>query len=174
MRQKHNLCRVWSRRHWKSIVLHVFKQTWQWNYHSMNVSGYRSVIGKWRILLKFDDYRGLNLVHQFGIISNKANKFEVEGTVQDVLKGRCGRKRSSTDNRVLMQSCRFLHDPQRSHWGNILVRLVSRNPVFMECCELKMEALHSETCPRSTSLLGVYCGRRWIFWTCTCLRKFKE
>ena len=21
-------------------ILHVFKQTWQWNYHSMNVSGY--------------------------------------------------------------------------------------------------------------------------------------
>ena len=26
------------------------------------------------------------------------DKFEVDGTVQDVLKGRCGRKRSSTDN----------------------------------------------------------------------------
>ena len=26
------------------------------------------------------------------------DKFEVDGTVQDVLKGRCGRRRSSTDN----------------------------------------------------------------------------
>ena len=27
--------------------------------------------------------------------------------------------------------------------------------------------------PCSTSLLWVYCGRRWTFWTCTGLRKFK-
>ncbi|KAJ4439480.1 hypothetical protein ANN_07604 [Periplaneta americana] len=31
-------------------------------------------------------------------ITRIQNKFEVDGTVQDVLKGRCGRKRSSTDN----------------------------------------------------------------------------
>ena len=39
------------------------------------------------------------------------DKFDVDGTVQDVLKVRLGRKIT----RVLMQSCRFLHDPQRSH-----------------------------------------------------------
>ena len=31
-------------------------------------------------------------------ITRIQDKFEVDGTVQDVLKGRCGRKRSSTDN----------------------------------------------------------------------------
>ena len=31
-------------------------------------------------------------------ITRIRDKFEVAGTVQDVLKGRCGRKRSSTDN----------------------------------------------------------------------------
>ena len=116
------------------IVLHVFKQTWWWNYHSMNVSGCRKCYWKvenvevqrrWRI--------------EFGTppptrvtITRIRDKFEVDRTVQDVLKGRCGRKRSSTETKVLMQSCRFLHDFQRSHWGNVLVRLVSRNPVFIE------------------------------------------
>ena len=38
------------------------------------------------MLLKFNDVGGLNLVHL------------VEGSVQDVFKGRCGRKRSSADN----------------------------------------------------------------------------
>ena len=46
----------------KFIVLHVFKQTWRRNYHSMNVSGYWSVVGKWRMLLKFNDVGGLNSV----------------------------------------------------------------------------------------------------------------
>ena len=43
------------------------------------------------------------------------DKFEVDGAVQDVLKGRCGR-RSSTDNEnadAVMQV--FLHDPQGIH-----------------------------------------------------------
>ena len=31
-------------------------------------------------------------------ITRIRDKFKVDGTVQDVLKGRCGRKRSSTDN----------------------------------------------------------------------------
>ena len=37
------------------IILHIFKQIWRWNYHSMNVSGYWSVIGKWRMLLKLNE-----------------------------------------------------------------------------------------------------------------------
>ena len=36
-----------------------------------------------------------------------------------------------------MQSCRFLHDPQRSHWCNVLVRLVSKKPELIEFFELK-------------------------------------
>ena len=39
-------------------------------------------------------------------ITRIRGKFQVDGTVQDVLKGRCGRKRSSTDNEsvdVVMQ-----------------------------------------------------------------------
>ena len=54
-------------------------------------------------------------------ITRIRDKFEVDGTVQDVLKGRSGRKRSS----------------------------ISNNPDDMSLC--------------STSLLGVYCGRRWTF-----------
>ena len=45
------------------VVLRVIKQTWRWNYQLMNVSNYWSVIGKWRMLLVFNDVRGLNLVH---------------------------------------------------------------------------------------------------------------
>ena len=43
------------------------------------------------------------------------DKFEVDGTVQDVLKIRCGRKRSSTYNESADAVVRiFLHDPQCS------------------------------------------------------------
>ena len=74
-------------------------------------------------------------------ITRIREKFEVEGTVQDVLKGRCGRKRSSTDNESADAVMQVLHDLQRSQWGNVLVRLVSRNPVFIEFCELKNGSL---------------------------------
>ena len=43
------------------------------------------------------------------------DKFEVDGTVQDVLKGRCARKRSSTDNEsvdAVMQV--FTRSPKKS------------------------------------------------------------
>ena len=46
------------------------------------------------------------------------DKSKVNGTAENVLKCRCGIKR------VLMHSCGFLHDPQRSHWSNVLVRLL--------------------------------------------------
>ena len=37
-----------------------------------------------------------------------------------------------------------MHDPQRSQWGNVLMRLVSWKPVFIKICEIKNEkALHS-------------------------------
>ena len=60
-------------------------------------------------------------------ITRIREKFEVDGTVQDVLKGRCGRKRSSTDNEradAVMQ---------------VFAR--SRNAVFIEFCELKNGSL---------------------------------
>ena len=65
-------------------------------------------------------------------ITKIRDKFEVDGTVQDVFKGRYGRKRSSTDKEradAVMQV--FARSP-RNHWGNVVVRLVSRNPVFIE------------------------------------------
>ena len=80
--------------------------------------------------------------------------------------------------RVLMQSCRFLHDAQTSQWENVLVRLVSRNPVFIafwtyhQWYSISNNPDSLSLC--STSLLRVYCGRSWTFWTCTGLRKFKE
>ena len=37
-------------KHSNAFIVHVFKETWRWNYHSMNVSGYWSVVGKWRML----------------------------------------------------------------------------------------------------------------------------
>ena len=56
------------------------------------------------------------------------DKFEVDVTVQDMLKGWYGRKRSSTDNESADAAMQVLHDPQEV----ILVRLVSRNSVFTE------------------------------------------
>ena len=41
--------KAWEKHSNTFIVIHVFKQTWRWNYDSMNVSGYGSVIGKWRM-----------------------------------------------------------------------------------------------------------------------------
>ena len=83
------------------IVLHMFKQTWRWNYHQilMNVSGYWSVVGKWRIL-KFNDIGGVigTPPPTKVTVTRNRNEFEVDGRVQYLLKGRCGRKRSSTDN----------------------------------------------------------------------------
>ena len=47
-------------------------------------------------------------------ITRIRDKLEVHGTVQDVLKVGA-EKRKVPMMRVLMQSCRFLHDPQRSN-----------------------------------------------------------
>ena len=67
------------------IFLHVFKQTWRWNYHSMNVSGYWNVIEKWRMLLKFNDV-GTSPPTRV-TMARIRDKFEVDETVQDVFKG---------------------------------------------------------------------------------------
>ena len=75
-------------------------------------------------------------------ITRIRDEFEVDGTVQAVLKGRCGRRREvPLIRKRLMQSCRFLHDPERSHWSNVLARLLSRNSVFIEFCELRNGSL---------------------------------
>ena len=58
------------------------------------------------------------------------DKFEVDGTVQDVLKGRCGRKRGSTDN-------------NQSSDAVMQVKLVSRNPVLIEFRKLKNGLVHA-------------------------------
>ena len=105
-------------------------------------------------------------------------KFEVDGTVQDVLKGRWVSKRSSTDNEnahAVMQV--FARSPKKS-LRQCSPRLVSRNPVFVEfwtCYQWYSTSNNPDGMSFcSTSLLGVYCCRRWTFWTCTGLRKFKE
>ena len=52
----------------------------------MNVSGYRSVNAKWRMLLKFNDIGGLNLIHHHqqvdpggSVVIIFATGFEVRG-----------------------------------------------------------------------------------------------
>ena len=59
------------------IVLHMFKQAWRWNYHLMNVSGYWSVIGKWRMLLKLNDVGGFNLVRHNQQGNNNKNQRQI-------------------------------------------------------------------------------------------------
>ena len=46
------------------IILHVFKQTWQRNYHSMNVSSYWGAIGTWRMFLSSTMLEGLNVLFE--------------------------------------------------------------------------------------------------------------
>ena len=48
-------------------------------------------------------------------ITRIRDKFEVDGTMQDVLKGRCGRKRSYTDNESADVVMQVLARSQRSH-----------------------------------------------------------
>ena len=62
----------------------------------INISGYWNVIGKWRKLLA--TWFGTSPPPTRITIIRIRDKFEVDGTMQDVLKGRCGIKRSSTDN----------------------------------------------------------------------------
>ena len=83
------------------IVLHVFKQKSQWNCHYdeckwllkcyWKVENVIEVQWRWRVEFGIPPPTRLTIIRT-------RNKFEVDGTVQDVLKGRCGRKRSSSDN----------------------------------------------------------------------------
>ena len=85
------------------------------NKHSKNVSGYWSVTEKWRTLLKFNDVGGwiLYTTTNKGKNNKIRGKFEVDGKVKDVLKVGAEEKEVPLTTRVLMQSCRFLHDPQK-------------------------------------------------------------
>ena len=65
------------------------------------------------------------------------DKIEVDGLVKIFWKVGAEEREVPLITRVLMLSCRFLHDPKRSHWGNVIVSLISRNPVFIEFCESK-------------------------------------
>ena len=65
-------------------------------------------------------------------ITRIRDKFEVNGKAQDVLKGRCGRKRSSTDNEsadAVMQV--FARSPKKS-LRQCFCEVGIRNPVFIE------------------------------------------
>ena len=48
-------------------------------------------------------------------ITRIQDKFEVNGMVQDLLKVGTEERQVPLITRLLMQSCRFLHNPQRSH-----------------------------------------------------------
>ena len=64
---KYNFCCVWSRKtlvkHSNTLIVHVFKQTCRWTYHSMNISGYWNIIGKWR-MSQIDAYILWNVISQ--------------------------------------------------------------------------------------------------------------
>ena len=104
MRQKYNFCCVSSRRHWKIIA------TYSWFFMCFNKRGGKIIIRwtKWLLKCYWKVENVLEVQRhwrvEFGTpptrltVTRIRDKFEVDGTVQDVLKGRCGRKRSSTDN----------------------------------------------------------------------------
>ena len=122
MRQKYNFCSVWSRRHWKSIakrssffmcickcggeiiirwtkvVTEVLLESGQCCWSSTMLEGWIWYTTTKRV-----------------IITRIRDNFEVDGTVQDVLKGRWGSKRSCTDKEsaaVVMQV--FARSPKKS------------------------------------------------------------
>ena len=108
-------------------------------------------------------------------ITRIRDKFDVDGMVQDVLKGRCGRKINAIDNesddavmqvfarslKSLMQYSREIgiakSSVHRISWAQNLYS-ISNNPDGMSLC--------------STKSLGLYCGTRWTFRKCTGLRNF--
>ena len=111
-------------------------------------------------------------------ITRIRDKFEVDGKVQNVLKGRCERKRSPTDNECWYSHAGFCTIPK-----DVIVAMFSwdwyrENPVFIEfwtCHQWYSISNNPDGMSLCwTSLLGVHCGRWWTFWTCTGLRKFKE
>ena len=158
MRQKHSFCCVWSREHWKSIA------TCSLFFMCLNEHGGEIII-RWtlvftEVLLKFND------VVEFGTqpptritITRIRDKFEVDGTMQE--------REVPLITRVLMQACRYLHDPQISYWENVLVRLASRNPVFIEFWtryQWYSISKNPDSMPLcSTSSLGAYCARLIFF-----------
>ena len=60
------------------------------------------------------------------------DKFEVDGMVQDMLKVRCGRNRSSTYNEKADEVMQVFALSSKKSLSIVLVRLVPRNPMFIE------------------------------------------
>ena len=100
-------------------------------------------------------------------ITRIRDKFEVHGTVQDVLKGLCGRKRSSTDNESADAVKEvFARSPKKSSRQCFREIGIEKFSVHRISRARKLYSISNNTdgmSPCSTSLLGVYCGRRWAF-----------
>ena len=137
-RQKYNFRCAWSIRHWKSIRTRSSFFTCLNKYSGKLSLGERQWLLKccWKVENVVEVQRSWRV--EFGTpptritITRIREKFEVDGTCKMCWKVGEEEKEVSLITRVLMQSCRFLHDPQGSHWGNVLMRLVSRNTVFIE------------------------------------------
>ena len=110
-------------------------------------------------------------------ITRIRDTFEVDGRVQDVLKGRCARKRSSTDNegadavmqvfarssKKSLRQCSREIGIEKSSVHGILRALKWKLyiPRFVYVVILKNGSFTFRDL--YTSLLGMYCGRRWAF-----------
>ena len=127
MRQKYNFCCVWSRTDWESIA---------------TPSSFFICLNNMAVKLSFDECKWLlksywkveNVVEvqwrwrvEFGTpqptrvtITTIRDMFEVDGTVPDVLKGRWGRKTSSTDNESADAVVQVFSRSPRKSWGNVL------------------------------------------------------
>ena len=122
-------------------------------------------------------FGGLNLIPPPTrvTITRSRDKFEVDGTGQDMLKGRCRKKRSSTDNKsadAIMQL--FAWSPKKSLWNCSCEIGMEKFSVHQILRAQKWKPYILRLCPRSTSLLEVYCARRRTFWTCTGLRSLRN
>ncbi|KAJ4432738.1 hypothetical protein ANN_21376 [Periplaneta americana] len=105
------------RRQWKARKhVHLFINNMQLSFYELKwilkcywkVENVFEVQRRWRV--EFGTQPPTRLT-----ITRIRDKFEVDGTVQDMLKGRCGRKRSSTDNEsvdAVMQT--FAQSPKKS------------------------------------------------------------
>ena len=95
------------------------------------------------------------------------DKFEVYGLLQDVLKGRCGRKRSSTDNeRADAVMPVFARSPKKSLRQCSRETCIEKSSVYAILQGQKLYSVSNNPDGMSlcsTLLLGVCCGRRWTF-----------
>ena len=115
------------------IVLHVFKQTWRWNYHSMKVSSYWSVIEEWRMLLSSTPLEGWNRY----TTANKSNSNKDPRQVWSWWNGaRCVERSVRRKEKFHWQwdcccsHAGFARSPKKS-LRQCSREIVSRNPVFI-------------------------------------------